>query len=93
MNSKVDYLKNHHIAKDNIIEELRSANRQLVDRSASLGGGSSVSRGLLEIKLIDMKAMNPKKFDGKADSPFKAWAKSEKAYCNASRPGFRKFLR
>ena len=37
--------------------------------------------------------MNPKKFDGKPDSPYRAWAKSVRAYCNASQPGFRKFLR
>ena len=47
MNSKVDYFNNDRIAKDNIFEELRSANRQLVDRIASLGGARSVSRGLL----------------------------------------------
>ena len=52
-----------------------------------------MGRGPREIKLIDMKVMNPKKFDGKPDSPYRAWAKSVRAYCNASQPGFRKFLR
>ena len=37
--------------------------------------------------------MNPKKFDGKPDSPYRSRAKSVRAYCNASQPGFRKFLR
>ena len=54
VNSKVDYLNNDRIAKNNIIEELRSGNRQFVDRMPSLGGASSVSRGPQEIGLIDM---------------------------------------
>ena len=37
--------------------------------------------------------MGPKKFDGKFDSPFRAWAKVMRAYCNASKPGFGKYLR
>ena len=90
MNSKFDYLNNGRIANKSIIEELRSANRQLVDRMAAIGGASSVSRGPREIKLIDMKVMNPKKFDGEPDSPYRAWVKSVRAYCNASRHGFRK---
>ena len=36
--------------------------------SSSGGGGDRVS----DIKLIDMKAVNPKLFDGKTESPFKA---------------------
>ena len=40
-----------------------------------------------------MLAMKPKKFDGKPETPFKAWAKSVRAYCKVSRPSFRKFLR
>ena len=93
MNSRVDYLSNDRIAKESITEELRSANRQLVDRISSFGWARSVGRGLQEIKLIDMKAMNPKKFDGKPDSPYRAWSKSMRAHCNASRPCLRKFLR
>ena len=84
VNTKVELLNIDRVAKDLIIRELRDASRQLIDmvqRSTAGRGG------------IDMKSMNPKKFDGKAESPFKAWVKSVRAYCNASRPGFRKFLR
>ena len=52
-----------------------------------------MSRGSADVKLIDMKSMGPKKFDGKIDSPFRAWAKAVRTYCNASKPGFRKYLR
>ena len=91
-NAKVDYLNNDWVAKDANIEELKQANRQLVNVMASSGGGGGGDR-VSDIKLIDMKAMNPKSFDGKVESPFKAWAKKVRAYCNASRPGFRKFLK
>ena len=40
-----------------------------------------------------MKVTNPKNFDGKPDSLYRAWAESVRAYSNASQPGFRKFLR
>ena len=54
---------------------------------------SSMGRGRDDVRLIDMKVMSPKKFDGKLDTPFRAWAKAYRAYCNASKPGFRKYLR
>ena len=92
VNAKVDYLNNDRVAKDANIEELKQANRQLVNMMASSGGGGGGDR-VSDIKLIDMKAMNPKSFDGKVESPFKAWAKKVRAYCNASRPGFRKFFK
>ena len=68
VNTKVELLNNDRVAKDSIIEELRQANRQLVNMisSSSGGGGDPVS----DVKLIDMKAMNPKAFDGTAESPF-----------------------
>ena len=52
-----------------------------------------MGRGQNDVWLIDMKAMNPKKFDGKLDSPFRSWARAVRAYSNASKPGFRKYLR
>ena len=76
-------------------EELKSANRQLADtiqRSPSQVSPGSAGRHL-DVKLIDMKAMNRKKYDGKHETPYRTWAKSVRAYCNASKPGFRKFLR
>ena len=91
VNAKVDFLNTDRISKDQVIVELRDANRQLVDsvQRGAAGRGAAPET----IKLIDMKTMNPKKFDGKPESPFKAWAKSVRTYCNATRPGFRKFLR
>ena len=62
----------------------------MIDRGAA---SSSMSRGHGDVKRMYMKAMGPKKFDGKLDSPFRAWAKAVRAYCNASKPGFRKYLR
>ena len=52
-----------------------------------------MNRGRDDVKLIDMKVVGPKKFDGKLDSLFRAWAKAVRAYCNASKPGFRKYPR
>ena len=57
----------------------------------SMGGGHG--GGDQHIKLIDLKTMAPKSFAGKPEEPFKAWAKIVRSYCNASRPGFRKFLK
>ena len=34
-----------------------------------------------------------KKFEGQLDSPFRAWAKAVRRYCNGSKPGFREYLR
>ena len=47
--------------------DLLSVNRQLADAMQRQGGSQSVGRGCTEVRLIDMKAMNPKKFDGKID--------------------------
>ena len=60
----------------------------IIQSGSGDGGGDRVS----DIKVIDMKAMNPKSFDGRAESPFTALAKKVRAYCNASWPGFRKVL-
>ena len=89
VNTKVEFSSNDRVTKDSVIEELRQANRQLVNIISSSDGGGGGDR-VSDIKLIDMKALNPKSLDGKAESPFKAWAKKVRAYCNASRPGFRK---
>ena len=89
-NGKVDFLNTGRLVRDQVIEELK---RQLVDAlQRSTSGASSVSRGS-DIRLIDMKAMNPKKFDGKLGTPYWAWAKSVRVCCKVSRPGFRKSLR
>ena len=46
-----------------------------------------------QIKLIDLKTMAPKKFSAKPEENFKSWATDVRSYCNAARPGFRKFLK
>ena len=85
-NSKIEYLSTQ-------TEELKSAKRQVVD-AIQRSSGVTISDGRhTDVKLIDMKAMNPKKYDGKHETPYRAWAKPVRAYCNASKPGFRKFLR
>ena len=89
VNPKAKFLNTDRSAKDNNIGELRPANRQLVDAVSSNGGGDKLD----SIKLIDMKVMNPKIFDGKPESRFKAWANKVRACCNASRTGSRKFLK
>ena len=92
MNTKMDFLNNDRIEKATQIANLISANQQLSAEMRRSAASSSMSRGA-DVKLIDMKSMGPKKFDGKIDSPFRAWAKTVRTYCNASKPGFRKYLR
>ena len=55
--------------------------------NSGIGGGNRQEH----IKLIDLKVMAPKSFAGKPEEPFRSWAKRVRAYCNASRPGFRIF--
>ena len=94
MNTKMDFLNTDRIFKDQQIQNFMSANRQLSDKLWRAASSASMSRGRdPDVKLVDMKGMSPKKFDGNFDSPFRARAKAVHAYCNASRPGFRKYLR
>ena len=93
MSTKMEFLNTDRIQKNGQIANLLSANRQLSDAMQRQGALQSVGRGQNDVRLIDMKAMNPKKIDGKIVSPFHAWAKAVRAYCNASKPGFRKYLR
>ena len=93
MNTKTDFFNTDRITKDQQIQNLLSANCQLSDEVRGTAASSSMGRGRDDVKLIDMKAMNPKKFDGKFESPFRSWAKAVRAYCNASKPGWRKYFR
>ena len=93
MNNKMDFLNSDRLEKATQIQNRISANQQLSAEIRRTAASSSTSRGHNEVKLIDTKSMGPKKFDGKADSPFRAWAKAVRTYCNASKPGFRKYLR
>ena len=93
MNVKIDFLNTERIQKDGQFANVLSANRQLSDAMQRQGGSQSVGRGHSEVRLIDMKAMNPNDFEGKLDTPYRARAKAVRAYCNTSRPGFRKYMR
>ena len=86
--TKVEFLNTDRVNKDKIVDELRQANRQLVNMipSGSGGGGGGDRNG--DSNLIDINAMNPTVFDSKPGSSFEAWAKKVRAYCNASRPSF-----
>ena len=77
MNTNMEFLNTDRIAKDQQIQNLISASRQLSDELRRTASSASMSRGKdTEIKLVEMKGMSPKKFDGKFDIPFHAWAKA-----------------
>ena len=93
INTKIDFLYTDRMAKDQQIVNLLSDNRQLSDEVRRASASSSMSGGRDDVELIDMKATNPKKFARTLSSPFRSCAKAVRAYCNASKPGFRKYLR
>ena len=68
-NTKIRYLNTQ-------AEELKPANCQLVDTIQRSAGFASSAGRHTDVKLMDMKAMNPKKFDGKHEKPYRAWARS-----------------
>ena len=92
VNRKLAYLDNGRNDQERLIRELQQANARLAETLAA-GQGDREERGHSSIKLIDMKTMAPKTYAGKPEEPFRAWAKKVRSFCNASRPGFRKFLR
>ena len=75
MNTKMDFLNSDRIEKATQIQHLISTNQLLSAEIRRSAASSSMSRGSTDVKLIDMKTMGPKKFDGKIDSPYRAWAK------------------
>ena len=93
MNPKIDLSNIDRIQIDGQIEFFRSANHKLTDAMQRQGGSSSVGRASSEVRLIDVKAMKSNKSDGKLDTPYRACPKAVRAYCNASRPDFRKYFR
>ena len=56
------------------------------------GGGGSEPREE-KVSLVNIKTMTPKVFDGKQEGHFRTWAKKVRSYCNATRPGFKQFLK
>ena len=59
MNTKIDFLNTDRIAKDGQVANLLSANRQLSDAMQCQRASQSMGRGQNDVRLIDMKAMNP----------------------------------
>ena len=76
MSTTMDFLNTDRFAKDQQIEQLRSALRQLIDAVQRSSGGASQSSRSTDVRFIDMKAMRPKKFDGKLDTTYRVWAKA-----------------
>ena len=66
VNKRVSFLNNDRVEKGgNMIEELKVANRQMAHLMSANTGGDKDRDRTPDIKLIDMKVMNPKSFDGK----------------------------
>ena len=91
INSKLNFLESDRMNKEQIIADLQNANRQLneiVQRQSATAGGGGGRVGAL----VNLKTMAPEKFNGTTGQPYRLWAKQVKAYCNAAKPGFKKFL-
>ena len=89
-NKKADFLNGENTLKQTLINELQQANTRLM--AASSGGGGKGGGGGLG-QLLNLKTMQPKIFGGKDNESFRGWAKKVRSYCNASQPGFKKFLK
>ena len=91
LNKKVSALHQDALKKDTTIE---GQNREIMYLKSS--GGQQQRDREVSMKdmgnLINTKSMSPKIFHGKPEESYKTWAKKVRAYCNANRPGFKKFL-
>ena len=56
------------------------------------GGGGGQERASSNM-LVNSKTMSPKVFGGKEAQSYRTWTKKVRAYCNASKPGFKRFLK
>ena len=90
LSNKVEYLHRDATQKDGDIQGLRQANAQLADMSAQSAHDHGGKGGFGS--LIDTKSMAPRVFRGIPSDNYKTWAEKVRAFCNASRPGFKKFL-
>ena len=84
-----DQLKHHQYE----IIEVKKANTTLCEKLNERGEGDIDKREDLRLNLINTKNMSPKVFAGKPEESFRSWAKKLRAYCNGSRPGFRRLLK
>ena len=92
---QLGYLDMDRTSKD---QQLQAQNRVMQEQAQKMtnletaitqllangGGGGGMHQQEANIKLIDLKSMAPKSFAGKPEEPFRTWAKSVRAYCNAS---------
>ena len=92
MLGKINFLNDDRVAKDNVIQQLQSANAQLSAQVSAAGGGHGRPQASMG-SLVNLKTMAPKKFGGGPSENYKSWAKSVRAFCNAHKPGFKKFLK
>ena len=73
------------------VANLQQQNTQLEAKGASNSG--SGYKGEKMGQLVNLKTMQPKIFSGLANESFRGWAKKVRSYCNASKTGFKKFLK
>ena len=99
---QISHLDNDRANKDQQLQAQNRVMQEQAQRMANIeatvtqvmaNGGGGADQREPNIKLIDLKTMAPTKFAGKSEEPFRTWAKQVRAYCNASRPGFRKCLK
>ena len=105
INQKLNYLDQDRLQKDQVIananQQIQNTNQQIQHlqvANAQLLAASSRGGGRPEIgRLVDLKTMAPKTFSGAVGNgsgdQYKTWAKKVKSFCNASKPGFKKFLK
>ena len=91
LNKKVPALHQDALKKDATIE---GQTREIMYLKSS--GGQQQRDHDVSMKdmgnLINTKSMSPKVFHGKAEESYKTWAKKVRAFCNANRPVFKKFV-
>ena len=87
LDAKVTDLHVRSTSQQSEITNLRAANAQLANERRH---GGEDTKPLTS--LINAKSMAPKVFGGKSEESYRTWTKKVRAFCNASRPGFKKFL-
>ena len=71
--------------------KLREMEAIILNWMSKSGGGSEPREE--KVSLANIKTMTPKDFDGTQEGYFRTWAKKVRSYCNATRPGFKQFLK
>ena len=73
------------------VTQLQQQNAQLI--ASNSGGGGNRGGGEKMGQFVNLKTMQPKIFSGAPGDSFRGWAKKVRSYCNASKSGFKKFLK